>query len=146
MARPRDIDRWKGEIDDLFAELWQVPRFSGLRQGFRPQVDCFRTDDPRQVTIVVELAGVDPEGVHIVASGRTLVITGERTRPTAPGARYQQMEIDYGPFQRELSLTEDVDIGAAHATYQAGLLTIVLPIAERPARPVKVPIQVRRRA
>jgi HSP20 family protein len=145
VARPRDIDRWKGDIDDLFAELWQVPRFSGLRKGFRPQVDSYLTDDPERLTIVVELAGVAPEDVRIVASGRTLLISGERRRP-AEGARYQQMEIDYGSFRREIALTHDVDLGRAEATYQTGLLTIVFPIAERPPRPVRVPIEVRRRS
>jgi hypothetical protein len=30
----RDIDRLQGEIEELFADLWQVPRFAGLRHGF----------------------------------------------------------------------------------------------------------------
>ena len=55
MAR-RHIDRLQGEIEELFADLWQVPRFAGTRHGFRPAVDCFSTDEPR-ITVVVELAG-----------------------------------------------------------------------------------------
>jgi len=51
MAR-RDIDRLQEEIEELFADLWQVPRFSGLRHGFRPNVDCFHTDDPQQPALV----------------------------------------------------------------------------------------------
>ena len=39
----RNIDRLQGEIEELFADLWQVPRFSGIRKGFRPAVDCFFT-------------------------------------------------------------------------------------------------------
>src|SRR6185312_16542445 len=31
------------EIEELFAELWQVPRFAGLRRGFRPNVDSYHT-------------------------------------------------------------------------------------------------------
>ena len=45
MAR-RDIDRLQGEIEELFADLWQVPRFTGMRRGFRPAVDCFHTTEP----------------------------------------------------------------------------------------------------
>jgi len=51
MAR-RDIDRLQGEIEELFADLWQVPRFAGMRHGFRPAVDCFVTEDPHQLNVV----------------------------------------------------------------------------------------------
>src|SRR5918912_2776499 len=98
-GRKRDIDDLAGEIQELFADMWQVPRFSaGLRQGYRPQADCYRTDDPPTLHVVVELPGVDPASVEVVASGKTLVVAGTRDRPTVGGARYVAMEIDYGPF------------------------------------------------
>ena len=31
----RDVDKLQEEIEELFADLWQVPRFSGIRRGFR---------------------------------------------------------------------------------------------------------------
>ncbi len=145
MTKRQDIDRLQGEIEELFADLWQVPRFSGLRHGFRPQVDCYRTEQPPELTIVVELAGIDPDEVRLVASGRTLVIAGERPRPRVEGQVYQQMEIDYGRFQRQIRLGEDVDSEHARATYEHGLLKIVLPLAQKPTAPVKVPIEVRTR-
>ena len=45
MTSRRDIDWLRGEIDDLFSELWQIPRFAA-RGSFRPQIDCYRTEDP----------------------------------------------------------------------------------------------------
>jgi HSP20 family protein len=141
MAR-RDIDRLQGEIEELFADLWQVPRFTGLRHGFRPAVDCFHTDEPHQLTIVVELAGVDPESVAVVIEERALTISGERRRPRVDGQVYQQMEIEYGAFSRTLNLLEDVDGSAAAASFERGLLTVTLPIAERPPRPEPVAIVV----
>jgi HSP20 family protein len=137
-----DIDRLAGEIEELFSELWQVPRFAGLRHGFRPQVDCFRTDDPAQLTVVVELPGVDAEDIEIAASPGSLVVSGQRRRPRVPGRHYQQMELDYGPFQRQIALTDDVDTAGAHASYERGLLTVVLPVASRPTRATKVSIEV----
>ena len=35
MARRRDIERLSEEIEELFSDLWQVPRFSGQRRAFR---------------------------------------------------------------------------------------------------------------
>jgi HSP20 family protein len=130
MAR-RDVDKLQGEIEELFADLWQVPRFAGLRHGFRPNVDCFHTDEPHTLTIVVELPGVDPGSMQIAAGERALLISGERTRPLVPGRIYQQMEIEYGAFQRQVRLAEDVDPAEASATFENGVLTIVLPVADK---------------
>ncbi|HVM68450.1 MAG TPA: Hsp20/alpha crystallin family protein [Gaiellaceae bacterium] len=99
MAR-RDIDRLQGEIEELFADLWQVPRFSGLRRGFRPAADCFHTDEPHQLTVVLELAGVDPESLEVTVAERALTVAGTRARPRVDGQVYQQMEIEYGAFSR----------------------------------------------
>lgn len=131
-GRARDIDDLRGEIQELFAELWQVPRFSGLRRRFRPQCDCFRTSDPPELHVVVELAGVDPASARVTASGQALVVFGRRERPRIAGARYRQMEIEYGDFERRIELGEDVDATQASATYERGLLRIVVPLETRP--------------
>jgi HSP20 family protein len=49
------------------------------------------------------------------------------------GSVYQQMEIEYGPFQRQVRLPEDVDPAQARAEYERGILRISLPVAEKPA-------------
>jgi len=130
MAR-RDVDKLQEEIEELFADLWHVPRFSGVRRGFRPNVDCFHTDEPHALTVVVELPGVEPASVRIVAGERMLVVAGERVRPKVPGRVYQQMEIEYGPFERQVRLAEDVDPERAEARLEHGVLTIALPVVEK---------------
>lgn len=142
MARRDSFDRLQGEIQELIDELWQVPRFSGLRRGFRPQVDVVRVDDPAEFHVVIELPGVDPEDVSLYADDRTLVIAGERTRGFR--GRYFHMEIEYGPFQRRLQFAEQVDPARARAEYRRGLLTISLPIADRVPAGERVAIQVGR--
>ncbi|HZQ66425.1 MAG TPA: Hsp20/alpha crystallin family protein [Gaiellaceae bacterium] len=140
--RKSDVDRLQREFEQLFSDMWQVPGFAGLRRGFRPHVDYYRTDDPPAVTLVVDLAGVDPENVEIAVTEREIVVSGERRRPVA-GCRvsYRQMEIDYGPFQRHITLAEEVDPAHAEARYEQGLLTIVMPLSER-ARSGKVSIAI----
>jgi HSP20 family protein len=139
----RDIEHAAEEIEQLFADLWQVFPFSGMRRGFRPQVDCYRAEDPRRLTVVVDLAGVDPASVRVLAVGQALVIAGERPRPAAAGQVYEQMEIDYGAFERHVSLSAPVDVEAAEARYENGFLTVVLPLAPRPAPDVRVAIAIR---
>lgn len=146
VSRRRHPDQLQNEIEELVSDLWALPRFAGKRHGFRPAVDCFRTADPPELTVVVELPGVDPATIEIVAGDRTLDISGERPRPRGSGRTYQQVELQYGPFGRRIGLTDEVDTSAATASYARGLLTVTLPIAERPPRPARVSIAVRTRA
>jgi HSP20 family protein len=143
-GRKRDIDYLQGEIQELFADLWQVPGFAGLRRGFRPQTDCFRTDDPPTLHVIVELPGVEPDSVEVVAANRVLVIAGVRKRPRVDGARYLAVEIEYGAFERRIELGEDVDAAAATARYDRGMLKVELPVARRKTRQGKVPVDVGR--
>ena len=109
-------------------ELWEVARFSGPRRAFQPQGDCYRTDDPPTLHLLLELPGVDPAAVRIVAVGTTLVVSGVRERPHPTAARYHQVEIEYGPFERRIELGEDVDAETAVATYEAGMLRLEVPL------------------
>jgi HSP20 family protein len=133
----------RDEIDELFADLWQVSRLSGLRHGFRPQLDCFRSEDPPAFTVVMDIAGIDPDQVHVTAAERTLTISGERRRAACEGRVYQQMEIEYGPFERLVHLPEDVDLSQAEARYDRGLLMIVVPVAAKVPATQRVPIEIR---
>lgn len=143
MEKRRDFEHAAEEIEQLFDDLWQVFPFSrSLRRGYRPEVDVYRSEDPPTVTVQIELPGVDPEDVQLVASPQALLIAGERRRPKG-GGHYQQMEIEYGPFQRQITLAEDIDPEEATASYERGMLTVRLPIAPRPAPRESVSIVVR---
>jgi HSP20 family protein len=134
----------QAEIEELFSELWHVPRFAGLRRGFRPNVDSYRTGDPPELTVVVEVPGIDPTSLTIAVSERTLVVSGERARERSDGRVYQQMEIEYGPFQRQVRLSEDVDPANAQARYEHGIVTITLPIVPKPLLGPRITIVVER--
>jgi HSP20 family molecular chaperone IbpA len=54
------------------------------------------------------------------------------------------MEIEYGTFQRQITLAGNVDPEQAAATYDRGILTVRLPIVPRPAPPESVSITVTR--
>lgn len=136
------MDQLQQEIQELFSDLWQVPRFSGLRAGFRPHVDCFRTEDA--LTVVVEIPGIEGDDVELFVAEGTLYLSGTRVRPRVDGQVYQQMEIDYGAFRRQVALGVDVDVAHARAEYERGILTIVLPLAQRPPARERVVIEVRR--
>ena len=136
---PRDpIDRLRVEMEELFNDLWQVPRFARGQGGFRPQIDCYRTERPAAFHVIVELAGVDPAKIQVFADEGTLIVSGERRRPRCAGRIYQQMEIDYGRFTRQVALGADIDVEASKATYKRG----VLPLAKKPASAERIEIPV----
>lgn len=142
MDKRRDFEHAAEEIEQLFADLWQVFPFSrSLRRGYRPEVDVYRSDDPPTLIVQIELPGIEAADVRLVASPQALLIAGERRRPKA-GGHYQQMEIDYGPFQRQITLAEDIDPEQASATYDRGMLTVQLPLAPRPVQQESVSIEV----
>ena len=138
----RDVEK----LEELFADLWQVPRFAGLRHGFRPNADCFHTDEPHALTVLVELPGVDPRSIRVAAGERVLLVAGERRKPRGAGRVYQQMEIEYGPFRRLVRLLEDVDPEQAKAEFDRGMVTVTLPVADKapPAGGGRVAIEVLR--
>lgn len=146
MSGRRDFGRLQGEIQELLADLWQVPRVAGLRHGFRPPADCFRTEDPPELVVLVDIAGVTPGQIHILVAEGILVVSGERRRPSATKRpSYRQIEIDYGVFQRQIVLGDEVDAEAARAGYENGLLTIVLPLGRKPPGSGKITIEVKTR-
>ena len=145
MTGRKDIDRLRGELEELFNDVWRAPRFSA-RRFYRPAVDCYRTSEPAQFVVLVELPGIDAADVHVIAADGWLHVSGERRRPrTGTGGHvYQQMEIDYGPFERRVQLAEDVEPQSGAASYEHGVLKIVFPIAPRPTPRGRVPIEVKR--
>jgi HSP20 family protein len=140
MAREDDLDRLRTEMEELFADLCQVPRLVAPRRGFRPRVDVYRTEEPSAITVVVELAGIDPDEIELAVADGALVVRGKRTRHAAHGRTYQHMEIDYGPFERRIALPEPVDAESADANYDRGLLSIRLPLTKRASGRVRVSV------
>ncbi len=145
MAKRRDTERLRSEVEELFADLWQLPRFVHARTGFRPPVDYFVSANGQQLVVVVELGGVEPEQLTLAVEGGELVVAGERRREREEGRVYHLMEIDDGPFERRIPLAPGVDVNGATATYEHGLLTVAFPIAKRRTRTAKVLIHVARR-
>jgi HSP20 family protein len=140
--RRKPTDRLTHEMEELFADLCQVPRLVASRRGFRPAVDVYRSESPAVYTVVVELAGVDPDATELVLADGLLVIRGVRRR-SAGDHRVVHMELDYGPFERSVPITDPVDPNAVNATYQRGMLVVTLPVAERPSQPLRVEINTR---
>ncbi len=93
---------------------------------WKPPTDVFETD--HNFVVILELAQMKPEEVSITFQDGILYIRGIRKSiPASEQRRYHKMEINYGPFERRVAITEDVDIEKLSATYSDGFLEIRLP-------------------
>jgi HSP20 family protein len=146
MTRQRDpfanFDRMRRQIDELFGDVWTRAGLSPHRRAFSPRVDVYYSGDPPMAVVKADLAGVGIDDVSLEIRGRVLVISGERKARDTEGRVYQQIEIEHGPFQREIQLGVDVVADQARATYEDGILRVELPVADsQEAR--QVPISLR---
>jgi len=127
-----NFERMWREMDELMGEPWGGEaggRRSGVQAGFSPRVDVYYCgrDEPRAV-VLVELAGVDAESVTLEVAGRELVVSGDRAIQETEGRVYQQVEIEAGSFRRTIELGADVVAEQAQASYDDGILRVVLPL------------------
>jgi HSP20 family protein len=81
----------------------------------------------------VDLAGVDRSDIDLTIAEQRLSIRGVRDVPEPSGEekgamQMIAMEIDYGPFEREVRLPDEVDVKKVHAEQKDGLLWIHLPL------------------
>jgi len=121
-----------GRLGDVVYHLTKVQfsRFSSPER-WQPAVNAYRCAEC--ITICVDLAGVDRERIDLTVEPRRLLIRGHRQPPEPGGARGKAlqvlaMEIDYGPFEREVLLPSDVSADRVTAEHREGLLWVYLPL------------------
>jgi HSP20 family protein len=99
---------------------------------WRPAINAFRCEN--DLKICIELAGVDKSEIDLSVEPSRVVIRGAREVPEPPHedgcAKILALEIDYGPFEREVLLPVEVDVERASADQQNGLLWIHLPLKQ----------------
>jgi HSP20 family protein len=76
---------------------------------------------------------VERSQIDLTVEPQRVVVRGERELPEPSHAegravRLLAMEIDYGPFEREIALPAEVELKDVHAEQRNGLLWISLPI------------------
>jgi HSP20 family protein len=102
---------------------------------------CDVVEDKNQLKIALELPGVRPEDVKVNLENHTLTISGEKKQVTEDkNERWHRYERSYGSFERTFTLPSTVDAEHVQATVEHGVLTLVLPKAER-AKPREIPVK-----
>lgn len=134
---------WKPffDLDRFFSDdEWLLPVFSRT-ELVKPSMDIRETD--KEVIAEVEVPGFDPEKIDVSVEDGVLRVTGmmdEKKEEKEKG--YWRREIRKGSFERMVRLPVAVKEDAVEASYEKGILKIVMPKAEA-KRTSKVKIQVK---
>jgi HSP20 family protein len=104
---------------------------------WRPLLNVYETD--QGVTLVVDLAGVNPADLHVHVNPTLIAVHGTRQLAAPAGLRrIHRMEIGAGRFELEVPLGSPIDPERAEGRYRDGLLEIDLPFADAPPERVVV--------
>jgi HSP20 family protein len=129
----REVERlWR----DLVYHRHPSAHFAEL--PWTPSADVVVSEDSARV--ILELAGVPREAVHVRLEGRTLIVSGRRVPPQEPhGAHYHRAEIYFGTFERKIELPWEADANKIAALYKEGMLEIRIGAAASTG-PTDVPV------
>lgn len=127
---------------DPFRELDRITQqlFGTNGTTTRPAVmpmDAYRAGE--QFVVHFDLPGVDPASIDLDVERNVLTVKAERAPTYGDDVELQVAERPRGVFSRQLFLGDTLDADRIEAHYDAGVLTLRLPIAEK-AKPRKIQI------
>ena len=99
---------------------------SAASVGMVPDLDV--RDDGKQLTIEVDLPGMDEKDVAVTLASGLLTIRGERKSEREERKdNYYLAERSYGTFQRSLRLPDTIDESKLEARFDKGVLKVTAP-------------------
>ena len=117
---------------------WTLPEATVA--AWMPLVDIL--EGPDVIRLVAEVPGLKPENVNIAVEGTVLTIKGTKEQTVEEKTeKVHRFERTYGAFERTFTLPATVDPNRIKATYEHGLLTIMLPKIET-AKPHLIKVEV----
>jgi HSP20 family protein len=118
------------DLDRLTEQVWGG--------GRRPMaMDAYRKGD--ELVVQVDLRGVDPGSIDLTVERSVLTLSATREWQGRDGVDVIASERPHGTFTRQLVLGDNLDADHLGASYDAGVLTLRIPVAEQ-AKPRKVDI------
>jgi HSP20 family protein len=100
-------------------------------------MDAYRSGEA--FLVLFDLPGIDTDSIELTVEQNVLTVHATRKQPAADKVEMVASERPYGTFSRQLFLGEMLDTEHIDANYDAGVLTLRIPVTER-AKPRKVTI------
>jgi len=124
------------DIDAMTRELLGAQSGTARAPRFMP-MDLFKAGD--HYVLHADLPGVDPGSIDVSIDNGTLTLRAQRSAPSEEGVQWIASERFAGSFMRQLSLGEGIDAEQISATYENGVLSVTLPVAEK-AKPRRIEV------
>lgn len=124
------------EFDRLAGQMLGASHGGGVAPTAMP-MDLYRSGD--HFVLHCDLAGIDPGSIDVDVDGRVLTIRAERSPRTDAEVQWLRRERATGTFERRLTLGDGLDLDRVAATWQDGVLTLTIPVAEA-AKPRRIAI------
>ncbi|MDY6904496.1 MAG: Hsp20/alpha crystallin family protein [Thermodesulfobacteriota bacterium] len=112
-----------------FGSLMEGSFFPATRELFAgttalwPDIDV--SERRNDITVEVEIPGMDKKDIQLYLDGRVLTIKGEKVQDSESRKRgVFRKERSYGYFNRSVELPADVDANSVSARYKRGVLRI----------------------
>ena len=124
------------DLDQLWEQMTtrQTQPYRGM------PVDIARGKDG--YTVLADLPGVDPSSIDVSVEGNVLSIRAERRGVGLDDMKILAAERPVGTYVRQLTIGEGFDLDRIGADYDAGVLTVTLPVSEQ-AKPRRISIRQR---
>lgn len=125
----RELSNLRREMEDLWGDLVGEKEFLPMRGEWMPALDISETKD--SLIIKAEVPGIEPKDIDISLSGDLLTIKGEKKQKTEEKKEsFHRIETRYGAFSRTIRVPVSVNSDKIEASYDKGVLKIVLPKKE----------------
>ncbi|MFJ5696576.1 Hsp20/alpha crystallin family protein [Arthrobacter sp. NPDC093139] len=127
-------------MSDPFRQLDRLTQqvFGTTARPAAMPLDAWR--EGNEFVVAVDLPGVETESIDVNVDQNVLSIRAECAHKAGDGADYLAAERPHGVFSRQLILGETLDTENVKAAYDAGVLTLRIPVAEK-AQPRKIEIE-----
>jgi HSP20 family protein len=118
----------------------EVPEEALTTTSFAPLVDIY--EDEHNITLKVEVPGIDEKDIDVRIENNTLTVHGERKiEKEEKEENFRRVERHYGSFSRSFTLPSTVDPAQVSAHYDQGVLKINLA-KKAEAKPKQIKIHV----
>jgi HSP20 family protein len=102
-------------------------------------MDAYRKGD--QFLLQFDLPGVERSSIDLTVDNNTLVVKAERVAPKlSEDTEALVAERPHGTFTRQVFLGDNLDTTKIDAQYDAGVLTLSIPVAEQ-AKPRRIEVR-----
>ena len=137
----REFSTLQDRINRLFRETQGNSQDETLTSSsFAPAVDVY--EDEHNVTLKIEVPGIDEKDIDVRIESNTLTVHGERKiEKEEKEENYRRVERQYGSFTRTFNLPPTVDAEKVQADYDKGVLNITLP-KKAEAKPKQIKVNV----